>query len=84
LFANSSDVNLRRIKLPMTVPKGCAIDWIMLAFSGDLVYLMDRLSKEMSWIARNNSEVMRRRAMREAKVTSVKYELTRRIIEQID
>jgi hypothetical protein len=60
------------------------MDWIMLAFSGDLVYLMDRLSKDMSWIARNSSDVMSRRAMREANVTSVKYELTRRMAEQID
>jgi hypothetical protein len=54
LYANSVDVSLRRRRLPMAVPKGCAIDWIMLAFSADLVYLMERLSKEISCIVRNS------------------------------
>ena len=32
LFANSKEVNFNKIKLPITVPKGCEIDCIKLAF----------------------------------------------------
>ncbi len=54
LYANSVDVSLRRTRLPITVPKGCAMDWIILAFSADLVSLIERLSNEISWIVRNS------------------------------
>jgi hypothetical protein len=50
LLANSTEVNLSRIKLPITVPNGWEIDCIRLAFSGDLVSFMDKLSSEISWI----------------------------------
>lgn len=67
----------------MTIPKGCAIDWIMLALSGDRISLMERLSSEISWMVRKSSEDMSSMAMREAKVTSVKKEVTSRMAEQI-
>jgi hypothetical protein len=64
--ANSFEVNLRRMRLPITAPKGCAMDWIRLAFSGDRVYLIDRLSREMSWMVRNSSVAMSSNAIADA------------------
>jgi hypothetical protein len=68
----------------MTTPKGCAMDWIILALSGDLVSLMERLSSEMSWMVKKSSEDMSSMAIRDANVTSVKKEVTSRMAEQIN
>lgn len=60
------------------------MDWIILALSGDRVSLMERLSREMSWMVRKSSEDISSMAMREANVTSVKKEVTSRMAEQIN
>lgn len=67
----------------MTTPKGWAMDWIILALSGDRISLMERLSREMSWMVRKSSEDISSMAMRDANVTSVKKEVTSRMAEQI-
>jgi hypothetical protein len=56
----------------------------MLALSGDLVSLIERLSSEMSWIVRKSSEDMRRTAISDAKVTSVKNEVTSKMEAHIN
>jgi hypothetical protein len=83
LFANSKEVNFNKIKLPITVPKGCEIDCIKLAFYGDLVYFMDKLSSEISCIVINSSEHIRKSGMMVAYPIYVKKELKKSIMEQI-
>jgi transcriptional/translational regulatory protein YebC/TACO1 len=54
----------------------------MLALYADLIYLIDRLSKEISWMAKNKMLNISMNAKKDASATSVKNELTNRNIEQ--
>ena len=76
-------MSFKSTRLPMTVPKGCEMDCMRLAFSADLVSLSDKLSSEISCMVRKSSEPISSSAMSEATVTSVKKELTTRIREQM-
>jgi len=60
----------------MTVPKDEAMVWTWLAIYGDFSYLMDKLSKDTSWIVMKNYAAIRPRARREAESIWVKCELT--------
>lgn len=60
-LANSIEVNLRRIRLPMTRPKDSATVWMMLVFLAHRTYLIVRLSRDMSWMTIRVVVAMRRR-----------------------
>jgi len=64
--ANSWEVVFKRNRLDKTDPKEPATDWTILVFLGHLIYLIDKLSKEISWIVINTYENMRTKAKNEA------------------
>ena len=77
------DVNFSKKRLPTTVPRGWAMDWSILDLWADLISLIERLSKEISWMARKKTLSMSMSAKRVASVTSVKKELKNNTMEQM-
>ena len=59
------------MRLEKTEPKEPATDWTILVLSGHLIYFIDKLSREMSWIVISTYESIKVKAKNDAYVTDV-------------
>jgi len=81
-YENYIEVNFSKKRLPITVPTGWAKVCNVLALSADLIYLIDKLSNDKSWMAKKNTPDIRMNAKIDADVmSSVKNELINKKIE---